>query len=89
MKDCGPWRVRDTVWAKHPQSMVTEDGVAKGLRTILSERGMNTSNMRADDMRIVLSNHEDFANSGALPVDSIRCALHLVSSQLQWQQVSL
>ena len=62
VKDGGPRRVRDTVWAKQPQSMVTEDGVAKGLWTILSERGINTSNMRADDMRIVLSNHEDFAN---------------------------
>ena len=62
VKDGGPRRVRDTVWAQKPQRMVTEDGIAKGLRTILSERGINTVNMRADDMRVVLSNHDDFVN---------------------------
>ena len=61
VKDGGPRRVRDTVWAQQPQSMVTEDGTAKGLWTILSEHGM-TERMLADDMRVVLSNHEDFAN---------------------------
>ena len=55
--------MRDTVWANKPQKMVRADeGVAKGLRTILQERGINTSTMRADDMRVVLSNHEDFVN---------------------------
>ena len=34
----------------------------KGLRTILQEGGINTSTMRADDMRVVLSNHDDFVN---------------------------
>ena len=42
--------------------MVNKDGTAKGLRTILRERGMNTEGMLADDMWVVLSNHEDFAN---------------------------
>ena len=42
--------------------MVNEDGTAKGLRTILRERGIKTERMLADDMRVVLSNHEDFAN---------------------------
>ena len=37
-------------------------GVAKGLRTILSERGINTANMHAEDMRVVLSNHAGFSN---------------------------
>jgi hypothetical protein len=62
VKDGGPRRVRDTVWGRQPQSMVNEDGTAKGLRTILRERGINTERMLADDMRVVLSNHEDFAN---------------------------
>ena len=42
--------------------MVNSDGTAKGLRTILHERGINTERMLADDMRVVLSNHDDFAS---------------------------
>lgn len=62
VKDGGPRRVRDTIWAGKPQSMVDSTGQAKGLCTILRERGINTERMRADDMRIVLSNHDDFAH---------------------------
>ena len=42
--------------------MVLPDGSAKGLRTILAERGIFTSTLKADDMRIIMSNHDDFAN---------------------------
>ena len=62
VKDGGPRRVRDKVCAGHPQSMVTEDGSAKGLRTILQERGINVGTLKADDMRTILANHEDFAS---------------------------
>ena len=62
VKDGGPQRVRDTVWGRQSQSMVNEDGTVKGLRTILRERGIKTERMLADDMRVVLSNHENFAN---------------------------
>ena len=61
VKDGGPCRVRDTVWANHLQSMVKGDGSAKGLRTILQERGINVGTLKADDMRTILANHEDFA----------------------------
>ena len=60
VKDGGPRRVRDTVWAGSVQTMVIPDGQAKGLRTILAERGINTVLMKADNMRTVLSNHDDF-----------------------------
>ena len=60
VKDGGPHRVCDTVWAGQPQAMVNSDRSAKGLRTILAERGINTARMKADDMRTVLSNHDDF-----------------------------
>ena len=46
---------------RQPQIMVNSDGTANELRTILRERGINTERMLADDMRVVLSNHEDFA----------------------------
>ena len=65
VKDSGPRRVRDTVWAGNVQEMVLPDGSAKGLRTILAERGINHERMKADDMRTVLSNHDDFRNEKA------------------------
>ena len=36
--------------------MVLPDGSAKGLRTILQERGIHTVTLNADDMRKILSN---------------------------------
>ena len=51
-------RVRDTVWTGRVQEMVLPDGSAKGLRTILAERGINHKRMKAGDMRTVLSNHD-------------------------------
>ena len=62
VKDGGPPRVRDTVWAGNVQEMVLPDGHAKGLRTILTERGINHQRMKADDMRVVLSQHDEFQN---------------------------
>lgn len=38
--------------------MVTDDDTAKGLRTILREHGIK---LKADDMRTILQNHEDFS----------------------------
>ena len=46
--------------------MINEDGSAKGLCTILRERGINTATMKADDMRTVLSYHEDFVTEDTL-----------------------
>ena len=58
VKDGGPHRVQDTVWTGRVQGMVLPDGSAKGLRTILAERGINHERMKAGDMRTVLSNHD-------------------------------
>ena len=66
VKDGGSRRVRDTIWAGKPQKMVRDDGSAKGLRTILHERGINTERIKADDMRVVLSNHSDFATENTI-----------------------
>ena len=52
--------MRDTVWAGRVQKMVFENGVPKGMKQILKERGINTEKMVADDMRTVLANHDDF-----------------------------
>ena len=40
--------------------MVRDDGVAKGMKAVLEERGVNTERMKAEDMRMVLSFHDDF-----------------------------
>ena len=45
--------------------MVLADGSAKVLRTILTERGINHQRMKADDMRTVLSQNDDFKNEKA------------------------
>ena len=59
--------MRDTVWVGRVQRMVFNVGnVAKGMRKVLEERGINTTTLRADDMRKILSNHDDFRNEKTL-----------------------
>ena len=56
--------MRDTVWAGRVQRMVFNIGnVAKGMRKVLEERGINTTTLRADDMRKILSNPRRENNS--------------------------
>ena len=47
--------MRDTVWAGQVQKMVDGKGVPKGMKKILEEHRINTSRMKADDMRTVPS----------------------------------
>ena len=58
--------MRDTVWAGHVQKLVNDEGVPKGMKAILEEWGINTSRMKADDMRTVLFFHDDFASEKTL-----------------------
>ena len=62
VKDGGERRVRDTNWAGRPKPMVNTDGTAKGLQTILQERGINASSLKADDKKTILFNHDDLLN---------------------------
>jgi hypothetical protein len=78
VKDGGPRRVQDTMWGRRPQIMINDDGTAKGLRTILRERGINTERMLADDMRTVLSNHDDFLNEKTIVEQYLLSRGHLV-----------
>ena len=43
--------MRDTVWNGEVQGMVSDDGTQKGMRTVLEERGINTSSMTTVKMR--------------------------------------
>ena len=54
--------MRDTTWAGQPQRLVDVNGVPKGMKQVLQERGINSDQMRAEDMRVVLANHDDFRN---------------------------
>ena len=40
--------------------MVLPDGRPKGMKRVLEERGVDTENMKAADMRLILGGHDDF-----------------------------
>ena len=63
--------MRDTVWGGAVQKLVDEDGVAKGMRTILQERGVDTTGMTAKDMRNVLKIFPDFKGQKTILEDYI------------------
>ena len=70
-------QMRDTVWGRKVQTMVMADGTPKGMKMVLEERGINTSRMNADNMRIVLANHEDFRTEKTLVEKYIESRGHI------------
>ena len=40
-------KIWDTVWGGIVQKLVDEDGVPKGMRAVLNERGVDTTRMQA------------------------------------------
>ena len=54
--------LRDTTWAGRLQKLVDSNGVPKGMKKVLEERGVNTATLKADDMWEILANHADFAS---------------------------
>jgi hypothetical protein len=60
--------MRSTVYCGVPQEMVfpidhsTHPGQAKGLRAVLEERGVNTSQMKKETLVEILASHDDFKN---------------------------
>ena len=52
--------MRDTVWGGQVQKMVDANGIPKGMKIILEERGVDTTGMRANDMRDLLKSFPDF-----------------------------
>ena len=53
-------KMHDTMWNGRVQKMVLPDGLPKGMKLVLEERGINTQRIKAKDMRLVLGNHHDF-----------------------------
>ena len=54
----------DTTWAGMVQKMVDHNGVPNGMEKVLEERGINTSTLKADDMRVILSTFCGRKNNG-------------------------
>ena len=54
--------MQDTVREGKVQKLVLPDGTPNGAAMILEERGISTSSLKLEDMRIILANHEDFRN---------------------------
>ena len=54
--------MRVTVWQDRVQKMNYSYGVAKGMQVVLHERGVDTSQIVAEDMRKALAEMEDFKN---------------------------
>jgi hypothetical protein len=52
--------MHDGWWGGKPQKMNFADGVPKGMKLVLEERGVDTRNMNADTMRELLGSHPDF-----------------------------
>ena len=50
--------MKDTIWNGNVQKMVTAEGIQKGLRTVLGERGINTDGMVAEKLRSILRQHK-------------------------------
>lgn len=50
--------MKDTVWNGRVQRMVTPQGVQKGMKTVLEERGVDTHGMNADKLRELLRQYE-------------------------------
>ena len=76
------------MWAGQPQPMVLPDSSAKGLRTILKERGINTTTLKADDTRMILANHKDFVTFSFFHISEI-CKSHFVALFLFYFMVIL
>ncbi len=57
--------MRDAMWNGEVQHMVNDDGTQKGMKTVLEERGINTSSMNAAKMREEL---QTFQASHVIPM---------------------
>ena len=55
-------KMKDTVWQGQTQKMVDSKGIPKGMRSILEERGVETTGMKGNEMRQILKSYPNFQN---------------------------
>ena len=53
-------KIRDAIWGGRVQKMVSLNGIPKGMKKVLIERGVNVTKMKAEEMREVLRGMADF-----------------------------
>ena len=58
--------MKDTVWGGQIQRMVDENGIPKGMKAVLHERGVNTVGLKAKEMRDLLKSFPDFQNQSTV-----------------------
>ena len=69
-------KMRDTVWGGTVQKMCFALGIPKGMRIILQERGIAPATLKGNDMREILSNHDDFKNEVPRVIQYLRSKGH-------------
>ena len=69
--------MKDTIWNGQVQRLVTEDGIPKGMKLVLQERGVNTDGMNARAMREKLGSYPDFVNVPTLVEELVRSRSHI------------
>ena len=70
-------KMRDTVWEGHIQKMVDRNGIPKGMKAILEERGVDTAGMRGTDMRKLIKSYPDFQQQKTILEDRVERRGHI------------
>ena len=52
-------KMHSTIWAGKEQTLCFDNGIPKGMKAVLEERGINTTTLIGPQMQEILSNHED------------------------------
>ena len=77
-KDGGKQPVmKDTEWNGMPQKMTQPDGQQKGMRSVLEERGVDTTGMNADKLREQLKLFPDFNDKTTILEQEVNSRGHL------------
>ena len=63
--------MRDTVWGGQVQRLVDDDGIPKGMKNVLQERGVDISGMKCKDMRDLLKTFPDFKQQTTILEDYV------------------
>ena len=69
-------KMRNTIFDGRIQQMVTEDGIAKGLKMVLEERNVDISKKNKKQMIEELEKHDDFVSEMPMIEDYIRSRGH-------------
>ena len=70
-------KMRDTVWEGHVQKMVDRNGIPKGMKAILEERGVDTVGMKGTDMRKLIKSYPDFQQQKTILEDHVERRGHI------------